>query len=175
MTDTLPPCAGRAGGPALDTLFAPAAARTHVLHPGGVACADRGDRLETLLGSCVAVLLTDPRRTVGAMCHIVHPGGQAGGDTAFADAALHRLHGLLQARAIAMPQCLAWVLGGGNMFPGRYGGGHVGEANARWVLQALHTRGVAVIGHDLGGSRYRRVAWTVGDDAPQVTAVEMKP
>lgn len=159
--------------PDLDGLWLQAAPRTHVLHPGDVVCADRGDRLETLLGSCVAVLLTDPRRTVGAMCHIVHPGGQAGGDTAFADAALHRLHGLLQARAIAMPLCQAWVLGGGNMFPGCYGGGHVGEANARWVLQALHDRGVAVLGQDLGGSRYRRVGWTVGDDTPQVSAVDM--
>ena len=44
----------------------------HVLHPGGVACGERGERFETLLGSCVAIVLTDPRRTVGAMCHIVH-------------------------------------------------------------------------------------------------------
>ena len=38
----------------------------HTLHPGDVVCAERGDRMETLLGSCVAVVLTDPRRTVGA-------------------------------------------------------------------------------------------------------------
>ena len=44
----------------------------HVLHPGDVACGERGERFETLLGSCVAIVLTDPRRTVGAMCHIVH-------------------------------------------------------------------------------------------------------
>ena len=33
-----------------------------------------GDRMKTLLGSCVAVILTDQRRTVGTMCHIVHVG-----------------------------------------------------------------------------------------------------
>lgn len=49
-----------------------ATSSVHTLHPGDVVCAERGDRLETLLGSCVAIVLTDPRRTIGAMCHIVH-------------------------------------------------------------------------------------------------------
>jgi len=43
-----------------------------ILHPGDVALAERGEVLETLLGSCVALLLTDPRQTVGVMCHIVN-------------------------------------------------------------------------------------------------------
>jgi chemotaxis protein CheD len=30
------------------------------LHPGDVVLGLRGDRLQTLLGSCVAVVLTDP-------------------------------------------------------------------------------------------------------------------
>ena len=45
---------------------------TITLHPGDVALGQHGDALETLLGSCVAIVITDPRRTVGAMCHIVH-------------------------------------------------------------------------------------------------------
>ena len=44
------------------------------LMPGDVALGYAGDQLKTLLGSCVSVILTDPRRTVGAMCHIVHVG-----------------------------------------------------------------------------------------------------
>ena len=51
---------------------APPVGLVHVLHPGDVACGERGERFETLLGSCVAIVLTDPRRTIGAMCHIVH-------------------------------------------------------------------------------------------------------
>ena len=37
------------------------------LMPGDVALGTAGDQLKTLLGSCVSVILTDPRRTVGAM------------------------------------------------------------------------------------------------------------
>ena len=77
---------------------------TQTLHPGDVACADRGERLETLLGSCVAILLTDPRRTVGAMCHIVHAAPappDRRGDTHYADAALAAMDARLRARPAA--------------------------------------------------------------------------
>lgn len=144
-----------------------------LLHPGDVACGSRGDRLETLLGSCVAVVLTDPRRTVGAMCHIVHAGGQPQDHTSWGRPALARMVQLLQARAISARLCQAFVYGGGNMFPGRYDGGHVGEANTRWALQALAAEGIAVLLHDVGGPLYRRIRWTVGPDEPQVTAVNL--
>ncbi len=146
---------------------------TRVLHPGDVACASQGDRLETLLGSCVAVALTDPRHTVGALCHIVHPAGPFDGDTRFGAAALERARQLLQSRGIVLRLCHAWVMGGGNMFPGHYRQAHVGDANVRWVLQALAHHDVFVAGQHLGGPHYRRVRWTVGDDAPLVTAVAL--
>lgn len=152
----------------------PDAAGVQVLHPGDVALAERGERLETLLGSCVAIVLTDPRRTVGVMCHIVHskpPSSGAPPSTAYADAALDRMHALLRARGIEPRLCEAYVYGGGNMFPTLFEQGHVGDDNARWALDALAHDGVRVLFHDLGGNAYRRLAWTVGPDLPQVVAV----
>jgi chemotaxis protein CheD len=145
------------------------------LHPGDVRCAWRGERLVTLLGSCVAVVLTDPRRTIGAMCHIVHAPGpdmpRHGRTTAWGDLAIEALrHGLL-AHGIQLRLCQAYVYGGGNMFPDQYGGLHVGQDNAAWTLQALAAEGVSVIHEDVGGSSYRRLAWTVGPEAPTVEAV----
>ena len=149
----------------------------HVLHPGDVACADRGDRLETLLGSCVAVVMTDPRRTLGAMCHIVHcganpsPASSAGANGA---GALRQMYSLLRARGIEPRLCEAWVIGGGNMFPGMYERSHVGDDNAQWVLAALADDGVHVLWHDVGGDSYRRVGWTVGDAEPDVVSVAVE-
>jgi len=152
-----------------------AAAAAITLHPGDVACVDRGERLETLLGSCVAIVLTDPRRTVGAMCHIVHcrPALDEGAckSGAYADTALRSMYTLLRARGINPALCEAYVFGGGNMFPGLITNTHVGDSNARWALDALAADGVRVLFHDLGGSSYRRLAWTVGPTAPEVTAV----
>lgn len=149
----------------------------HTLHPGDVACGARGDRFNTLLGSCIAVVLTDPRRTVGAMCHIVHstPGnGTEPRDSAFGDVALGLMYELLSKRGISPHLCEAYVYGGGNMFPSLFGDGtHVGANNARWTLDALALDGVRVLYSDIGGNTYRKLSWTVGPDAPLALAVEV--
>lgn len=150
--------------------------RIHTLHPGDVVVADPGERLETLLGSCVAVVLTDRRRVIGAMCHIVHcspaPEG-ADHPTAYADAAIDAMYGLLRQRGIQAAWCEAWVYGGGNMFPDLFTQSHVGEDNGRWVLERLASDGVSVMFHDLGGATYRRLRWTVGREMPEVVAMRV--
>jgi chemotaxis protein CheD len=152
----------------------PRMTRTHVLHPGDVACGVRGDRFETLLGSCVAVILADPRRTVGAMCHIVHAAGAPAsrpGDTRHADVALAEMQRRLFAHDMRLELCEAYVFGGGNMFPRLYPHQPVGERNVHRVLDVLAAEGVRVLHHDVGGTAYRRLRWTVGPGAPEITAV----
>lgn len=148
----------------------------YTLHPGQVACAGEGERMETLLGSCVAIILTDPRRTIGAMCHIVHakPAVRTAPHTsAHAGVALDSMYKLLIARGITPRYCEAYVYGGGNMFPELVQPSTVGDSNSRWALEALAQAGIRVLAYDVGGNAYRRLAWTVGRDAPQVTAVEV--
>jgi chemotaxis protein CheD len=148
--------------------------RVHTLHPGQLAFAERGERLETLLGSCVAVILTDARRSFGAMCHIVHAGAPVHREQescAYGPLALDAMDALLLSRGITSAMCVAYVYGGGNMFPRLYAGGGVGDTNAGWVLDALAARGVRVWLQDLGGDVYRRLSWTVGPEEPQVASV----
>jgi chemotaxis protein CheD len=161
----------------IQRVLAGAAGRTarHTLHPGDVMLGAQGDQFETLLGSCVSVILTDPRRTVGVMSHIVHAGrAPAAADrrhTAYADAAFERMFELLMSRGIGPGLCEAYVYGGGNMFPDLVRDRHVGQSNAAWVLDALDAEGIQVLVHDLGRNAYRRLSWTVGTDEPQVTVV----
>jgi chemotaxis protein CheD len=152
----------------------PPADTARTLHPGDVACAERGEVLTTLLGSCVAIILTDPRRTIGAMCHIVHskpPLSQDKSSTSYGSVAIEAMDRLLLARGICPHLCEAYVYGGGNMFPGLITQSHVGDENALWTLTVLRERGVRVIGQDLGGRVYRRLRWTVGADTPEVSRV----
>ena len=147
------------------------------LGPGDVAVGLRGDRLETLLGSCVAIVLTDPRRSVGVMCHIVHrerPDEHAGNDTAYAGAALQRMCELLRARGIVPQLCEAYVYGGGNMFPGLTPPLDIGELNAAWAIHALRAMGVRILALDVAGTVYRRLQWTVGPAEPQVSAMPVE-
>lgn len=160
-------------GPFLGMLAPPP--RVHLLHPGDVACGERGDRLETLLGSCVAIVLTDPRRTVGVMCHVVHSRlpvhGQQDHNTAYGEAALAEMAQQLLARGIAPALCEGFLIGGGNMFPALVGEAHVGAHNVRWALAALARSKVRLVFQDTGGASYRRIGWTVGPGLPDIAAV----
>lgn len=143
---------------------------THVLHPGDVICVERGERVETLLGSCVAIVLTDARRSVAAVCHLVHPGH--GATPAHGAVALETMARLLSDRGFSASQCQAFVYGGGNMFPSLYRNGrHVGLSNVRWTFTELAELGAPVLAQDVGGEGYRRFAWTVGPGAPEVVQV----
>jgi chemotaxis protein CheD len=130
----------------------------HTLHPGDVVCAERGERMETLLGSCVAIVLTDPRRTLGAMCHIVHASRATAGVAetgAYAEVALDTMYALLRERGIdpaAKPMSTAKHSRNCSTRPRT-------SANApRWALDAAEG-GVRVLFHDL--DTYRRLSWTV--------------
>jgi chemotaxis protein CheD len=147
-----------------------------VLGPGDVAVAGRGERLETLLGSCVAVVLTDPRRTVAAMCHVVHA-GEAGAlvrdDTAYARQALLAMFHGLRRLGIEPRLCEARVYGGGNMFPHLVSGAHVGDSNSRRVLGLLADARIDVLAQSLGGRCYRKLSWVVGPNEPDCVLVDV--
>ena len=144
------------------------------LHPGDVVVASRGQRLATLLGSCVAIVLTDPRRTVGAMCHVVS-GWPAADDrrdsTAFGDTAMQHMARGLRAQGIEPRLCEAYAYGAGHMFRRLGTQSQVAEHNADWALQTLQALGVRVLVQDLGGDAYRKLSWTVGPGAPEVIKV----
>jgi chemotaxis protein CheD len=143
---------------------------THVLHPGDVVCVERGERVETLLGSCIAVVLTDARRSIAAVCHLVHAGD--GATAAHGANAFETMDAMLNARGFNPRFCEAFVYGGGNMFPAlARDGRHVGLNNARWTLGELAGRGTPVLARDVGGEGYRRLAWTVGPGAPEVVQI----
>ena len=144
------------------------------LMPGQVALGLAGDQLKTLLGSCVSVILTDPRRTVGAMCHIVHvgpPNAANAHNAAYGEVAMHTMFDQLIGVGIPPQRCHAYVYGGGNMFPQMFSTTQVGAKNASWVLNYLDGCGITVVEHDVGGSTYRKVVWTVGSDKPGVEVV----
>lgn len=144
------------------------------LMPGDVSLGFAGDQLRTLLGSCVSVILTDPRRTVAAMCHIVHvgqPNASNVDNTAYGEVAMQDMFNRLTAVGVMAIRCEAYVFGGGNMFPKMFDVRHVGASNIEWVLDFLHDHDIPVVDHCLGGNGYRKVSWTVGPTEPIVENV----
>ncbi|MDD2810701.1 chemotaxis protein CheD [Rhodoferax sp.] len=147
---------------------------TFELLPGDVALGRSGDTLKTLLGSCVSVILTDPRRTVGVMCHIVHvghPNAANQHNTAFGSVAMAEMTRRLFAIGFAPRSCEAYVVGGGNMFPQLVTHHHVGLNNVDWVMGYLAHHKIPVLKEDLGGTGYRKLSWVVGTKDPLVETV----
>lgn len=147
---------------------------TFELMPGDVALGYAGDQLKTLLGSCVSVILTDPRRTIGVMCHIVHvghPNAANKNNTAFGSVAMAEMVRRLHSIGITPRLCEAYVYGGGNMFPKLLTHHHVGSSNIDWVLGYLAHHKIPVLKEDLGGNGYRRLMWTVGPHEPFLETV----
>ncbi len=148
---------------------------TYDLMPGDVALGQAGDQLKTLLGSCVSVILTDPRRTVGVMCHIVHvghPNAANKNNTAYGSVAMAEMVRRLYGVGFTPRSCQAYVYGGGNMFPKLFNTHHhVGANNVDWVLGYLEHHKIPILHQDHGGAGYRKLLWTVGPGEPMVETI----
>lgn len=141
------------------------------LMPGDVGFGQQGDAFYTLLGSCVSVILTDPRRTVAALSHVVHAGSPRSAQTAstaYGEVAMARMFSDLQRAGLNPRQCEAMLFGGGNMFPHQGLRQTVGDRNIEWARDFLAGQGIAVVRESVAGVGYRRLSWVVGPHWPHI-------
>lgn len=126
---------------------------------GQAVAARAPDRMWSILGSCVAVALCDPRRKAAALSHVVLPtsSGHTGSPAKFADTAVPHMLDLLRQIGVPGDGLVAKLAGGAKMF-GRNMPMDVGESNFQSILHALERAGIRIVGKDVGGTRGRRVA-----------------
>jgi len=129
------------------------------LHVGGVHASAEPVIVRTLLGSCVAVVLWDPRLRVGGMNHFLLPDG--GGDddlpTRFGVHAMDRLIGEMLKLGADPRRFVAKVFGGASVLALNGGGGGVPEANLAFVRTFLAREGLHVVATSVGGTLPRQV------------------
>jgi chemotaxis protein CheD len=137
--------------------------------------------LTTILGSCVAACLTDPRARVGGMNHFLLPGadGSGGASVSHGVHAMELLvNGLLQLGA-RRERLQAKLFGGAQMLRGLT---DVGRSNADFAERFIRRERIALTGGSLRGDRGRRVQFwpttgrvrlmTLGAAAEEVFASE---
>jgi chemotaxis protein CheD len=122
------------------------------------------EQLRTVLGSCVAVALWDPRTRIAGMAHVILPTAADGtGERGkFADTAIDDLVEMM--RAAGAGQVRAKLAGGARMFgppvepqgPAGTALG-LGERNIEAVRERLRYHEIAVAAEHLGGVRGRKV------------------
>ena len=115
------------------------------------------------LGSCVALCLYDPLRSIGGMAHMVLPDSSARGAKSsgakFVDVAVPLLLREMEAKGAGRARLRAHLIGGALMLQGAAFKAtvNIGQRNAQAARAALRSAGVRVRGEELGGSNGRTV------------------
>jgi chemotaxis protein CheD len=132
--------------------------------PGEVACAQAGDELRTVLGSCVAITLWHAARRIGVMSHILlptrmRPDATSRLDGRFAADAWAIMRSHLQHLGILPAQCQCRIFGGARVFP--HNTVPVGLRNVAAVRELLAGSGVAISYEHVAGTGYRELRFAV--------------
>jgi chemotaxis protein CheD len=141
--------------------------------------AERGDAcLVTLgLGSCVAIMLHDPRAGAGGMAHILLPSRSLARDVTnpakFPETAVPLLVERLVALGAESRRLVAKLAGGASMFAQLMTPGSVqmGERNVVAARDALRRAGIPLAGESVGGGVGRSVRFHVADGRVEIRSV----
>jgi chemotaxis protein CheD len=150
-------------------------ATTHVPVAGYAVLRTLGILSSVGLGSCVALMLHDPRTQVGAMAHILLPHEAMSRDrnrpAKFGSTATAFLLDEMR-RFGAVGEPTARIVGGASMFGALLSKGiNMGERNVIAVRQSLREAGVAIVADDVGGDYGRSVYFDVSTGAVRVTSM----
>jgi chemotaxis protein CheD len=140
----------------------------HVIQGESHVSADPSACMTTILGSCVAACLFDPRAGVGGMNHFLLPGDDGGGDEnlRYGVHAMELLiNGLLRLGA-RRDSMRAKLFGGARMVAGL---SDIGAKNAAFANEFLAKEGLVCVGSSLGGDLARRIQfWPTTGRARQI-------
>lgn len=142
--------------------------------PGEFYVTREDELITTLLGSCVAACVRDPRTGMGGMNHFMLPEGSDGASTAwierestrYGDFAMEQLINELMKRGARRQDLQVKLAGGGQMYDSN---ANVGEQNAEFAVRYLKEEGIRVLASDLGGAWPRRVRYLPREGSMRVT------
>ncbi len=134
------------------------------LNPGELYFSDRETRIRTILGSCVAITLWNPRYQIGGMCHYMLPGNRRkdrGGelDGRYADDAMMMFMKELAKTGTRPMDYEVKIFGGGDQFPNQKTNSviSVPDNNIAIGRELLNYYGFTIKAEHLGGTGHRNV------------------
>ena len=154
-----------AGGVGTRRIFDPATNTWMVkIFPGEFyITANSDETLVTVLGSCVAACIRDPRLGIGGMNHFMLPQGRSGGwgkdaqSTRFGNFAMEKLINELLKAGCSRDSLEIKLFGGGNVTDSNIA---VGSGNAEFALRYVEAERLRCVAQDLGGRFPRRIHYS---------------
>lgn len=131
---------------------------THFIGVAAIHVARSPDRVRTLLGSCVGVVLYDPKAKVGGVAHIMLPSSSLchGHRGKFADTGVDGLLGDALSAGCHKERLRAKIAGGAAIF-GLGIAEHIGSQNIQAVRERLAHHDIRLVAEDVGGTQGRRI------------------
>ncbi|MEH6497269.1 MAG: chemoreceptor glutamine deamidase CheD [Pseudomonas marincola] len=120
----------------------------------------KDEMIVTILGSCVAACIRDPKTGIGGMNHFMLPESETGNWGAvsatmrYGNFAMETLINEILRTGCTRERLEVKLFGGGNVTPGRV---RVGDMNGQFALNYLKHEGLQPAAYDLGGTSPRRI------------------
>jgi chemotaxis protein CheD len=131
------------------------------LHGGQIFASAAPTIVTTIVGSCVAVCLSDRSAGIGGVNHFFLPDNVGGAASPrFGNVAIPRLIEEVLAAGARRERLEAKVFGGACILPEAAASGcHLGAVNVRLAFHVLRQQGIPVLAEDVEGRRGRRIAY----------------
>ena len=138
-----------------------------IIGMGDVGFGKDDEVLVTLaLGSCVALVIYDPKMKVGGLAHVMQPNsrsGEAGKPGKYADTAVPYMLRNLVNMGSSRERLVAKIAGGATMFPYADVSESIGKKNVDAVKDMLNRYGIRLIAEDTLGNVGRSVKFYVSN------------
>lgn len=135
------------------------------LPPGRIVASCEPAAIRSILGSCVAVCLWDPRLKVGGMAHYMLPNGgtEENSSARFGNIAIERLIEKLLDMGAQKKNLKAKIFGGACVIEAFNKENHLGKKNVRMARKVLANEAIPVLNEDVEGRLGRRIIFRVAD------------
>jgi chemotaxis protein CheD len=146
--------------------FAAEPRKIHVIQGQFHVAVEADVMLTTILGSCVAACIRDPRAGVGGMNHFLLPGETGDEGLRYGVQSMELLVNALLRKGARRERLEVKLFGGAHLFDGL---SDVGAQNAAFAERFLRDEGLTHAGGSLRGDRARRIQfWPVSGRARQI-------
>ncbi len=135
--------------------------KNHYLYPGALFVHPEPHLVTTVLGSCVAVCLWDPRQLIGGLNHYLLPlwNGEGLPTPRYGSVAIPRLVERLTEFGARRERLQAKIFGGASMWKSNEGLLAVGERNVSLARHLLEELRIPILGSDVGGMQGRKIVF----------------
>jgi chemotaxis protein CheD len=139
--------------------------RSVYLYPGQLIVTGDVSLVTTILGSCVAVCLRDPKTMIAGINHYLLPANPLRGqsDLRYGNTAIEQLIDQMVSHGAATSRLAAKVVGGASVMTAFSARRSIGEQNVEVARELLKKFAIPVVAEQAGGQRGRKLLFHTGN------------